>query len=433
MPIAVENPQWYPPRRPSVNSFLPILTEHGSGMKCILHIGTEKTGTTTLQHWLYANRDSLSAAGVALPTVAGRHNNPDLISFLLQSGASRAEGHHVSAWDKPKLDPVAFAEQFQGELEHLAQDHHTVIVTSEHMHSRLQSVEQIAELKRLLDPVCTEFEVVCYFREQSQLRKSLYSTGLKVGLTKALVEFAADANPSSHYYNYVDVLRKWEEVFGKSAITARLHDRASFVDGDLRRDFLKATALAVDPASLSFEIEKENASFGRVGADVVRLLNLKYPVTGENGKAPLTRNRIMRVLLEMNGTHDKPLIDPRQVAFFDMFDASNRDFAERYLGRSENPFQRPAEHSPKAAELSETELTLRDALFETVSAWMDRSMPMKLRPAEFKALRDVALAGLEAGTVTKDQARQLLSLANRAYSHAPVVARALAQLDDDTA
>ena len=35
-------------------------------MKCILHIGTEKTGTTLLQNWLYDNKEKLSQVGIYL-------------------------------------------------------------------------------------------------------------------------------------------------------------------------------------------------------------------------------------------------------------------------------------------------------------------------------------------------------------------------------
>ena len=44
-------------------------------MKCILHIGTEKTGTTILQDWLYDNKVELSKVGVYLSDNLGKTNN----------------------------------------------------------------------------------------------------------------------------------------------------------------------------------------------------------------------------------------------------------------------------------------------------------------------------------------------------------------------
>jgi hypothetical protein len=56
-------------------------------MKLILHIGTHKTGTTSLQAWLANNREALAANGVSYPhaTVAhgsGHHRLKDLALSL---------------------------------------------------------------------------------------------------------------------------------------------------------------------------------------------------------------------------------------------------------------------------------------------------------------------------------------------------------------
>ena len=44
-------------------------------MKCFLHIGTEKTATTTLQNFLHLNRDKFAKYGFLLPKNAGYPNN----------------------------------------------------------------------------------------------------------------------------------------------------------------------------------------------------------------------------------------------------------------------------------------------------------------------------------------------------------------------
>jgi hypothetical protein len=49
-------------------------------MKCILHIGTEKTATTLLQNWIYENEAGLAKAGIALTRSAGAPNNRKLVS-----------------------------------------------------------------------------------------------------------------------------------------------------------------------------------------------------------------------------------------------------------------------------------------------------------------------------------------------------------------
>ena len=51
-------------------------------MKCVLHIGTEKTGSTLLQDWLYQNQVNLSRQRIFLSDVLSINNNRRLVSFF---------------------------------------------------------------------------------------------------------------------------------------------------------------------------------------------------------------------------------------------------------------------------------------------------------------------------------------------------------------
>ena len=118
-------------------------------MKCILHIGTEKTGTTLIQNWLYENSDALSVQGVGLSRTAAYPNNRKLVAFF-QTGYDDYmhenmvfDGHHREAFFH------GFEESFLDEMSELARDHHTVVFSSENFNSRLQTVEQIERGKKL--------------------------------------------------------------------------------------------------------------------------------------------------------------------------------------------------------------------------------------------------------------------------------------------
>ena len=51
--------------------------------RAILQIGTEKTGSTTLQHFLAANRASLQANGFVYPEFCGAINHTGLAAYAL--------------------------------------------------------------------------------------------------------------------------------------------------------------------------------------------------------------------------------------------------------------------------------------------------------------------------------------------------------------
>jgi len=52
-------------------------------MKLVLHIGTEKTATSTLQEFLYQNRNILAGNGIALSDNLGVPNNQKLAAYCM--------------------------------------------------------------------------------------------------------------------------------------------------------------------------------------------------------------------------------------------------------------------------------------------------------------------------------------------------------------
>ena len=49
--------------------------------RAILHIGTEKTGTTSIQNFLYSNRIKLGAQGILFSETAGYLSNQNLVVY----------------------------------------------------------------------------------------------------------------------------------------------------------------------------------------------------------------------------------------------------------------------------------------------------------------------------------------------------------------
>ena len=64
-------------------------------MQCILHIGTEKTGTTLIQNWLYANQEALSEQGVFLSEQLGKTNNRLISAYFQPELDDWAKRNHI--------------------------------------------------------------------------------------------------------------------------------------------------------------------------------------------------------------------------------------------------------------------------------------------------------------------------------------------------
>ncbi|MEL4896014.1 hypothetical protein [Crocosphaera sp. Alani8] len=54
-------------------------------MRAFLHIGTEKTGTTTIQNFLVKNREKLLSRSYLYPSFSGRSNHSSLVVLATKS------------------------------------------------------------------------------------------------------------------------------------------------------------------------------------------------------------------------------------------------------------------------------------------------------------------------------------------------------------
>ena len=305
-------------------------------MRLVLHIGTEKTATTTLQHFLYHNRAALAARGVVLSDVCGKPNNRWLAGYCQPDNKFdnffRALGLANTAEKKAVLED--FPERLQAEVAGLEGD--VMVMTSEHCHSRLTDVQALTKLQDLLSPMFSDIRVICYFREQAAVVKSLYSTAIKGGKTADFAEFLDTCTPKSLRYNYAASCDLWADVFGRNALHPRLFLKDEMKDGDILADFLSVAG--IDPAGLTRDFPNQNESLGAYGMMLGRVVNEVHPRYREDG----TPNPIWQItkgaVLKSDLAQEGQLSFAEAGDVYALFDSSNRDFAARYLMRPENPF-----------------------------------------------------------------------------------------------
>jgi ubiquinone/menaquinone biosynthesis C-methylase UbiE len=119
-------------------------------MKLVLHIGTEKTGTTLLQDWLYANKAALSEQGVFLSAVMGQTNNRKIVSYFQTSLDDFTRRNKIHSQAEKAAYFEGFEAEVWAEIKAGAAEHHTMVITSEHFHSRLCNRKEIQALAAFL-------------------------------------------------------------------------------------------------------------------------------------------------------------------------------------------------------------------------------------------------------------------------------------------
>jgi hypothetical protein len=309
-------------------------------MECFLHIGTEKTASTTLQLWLYENRQFLSEQGIALSETAGRYNNRALCALFQNSIDDFYHDRHISTHEERKIFDADFKENFIKEIDFLKKNHDTIIISSEHFHSRLQNEEDIEKLYSFLHTIFRKITVICYFREQSSLRLSLYSTAIKAGDTRSFHEFAEGQTHDLHYYDYYSMFSKWSRVFGKENLQPVLFQSSAWLDHDIRKDFLnRIKANLPQTPGLGFLTRNSNESMTARQIALGRWINRLLPrYQRRNGKYCKLREICMTLIIEADFLRSIPLYDPCARAFQRQCQASNMRFFRMFFETDKNLF-----------------------------------------------------------------------------------------------
>jgi hypothetical protein len=254
-------------------------------MNIILHIGTPKTATTLLQEWLYANIENLSKQGVYLSNTIGRGNNIKLVSFFKKDLDNYMKRERVTSLEEKEKFYSGFEANFIKEVEEAKKNHHTMVISSENFYNTLGDCEEIEAVCTFLKKISDNIKVVCYFREQSQMSLSMYSTVLKNKGTMTLKKF--QENPYKNFDYYSSGL-KWRDAFNNNAIDFRIFDVNVFPDKDIRKDFLNTFTVKIDPKTLDYSVKTANKSLSYLEGRAYRSINrnIRYFKEGGGGLIP---------------------------------------------------------------------------------------------------------------------------------------------------
>ncbi|MBK5963384.1 hypothetical protein CCR95_04580 [Thiocystis minor] len=294
----------------------------------LLCIGTEKTGTTTLQRFLHVNRAPLERQGIAYPRSPGLTNHRALAIYAMAGDrvddAIRAAGLQESF--RRAQWRVEFREIFGTELARLDHRVSKVILSSEHCQSRLVSISEIQRLHDLLHPYFDRIEILVYLRRQDELAVSRYNTRIKSGQICSDVFYPRDAK--SPYYDYRRLLDHWSAVFGREALRPRVFDRQRLTEGSIIHDF--ATAAGLDLSMLKLT-EDRNCSLSATALEILRIFNQLVPADTPVAAIQALRRRYIRYFEQWHpGPRRRPSRESA-VTFYRQFAESNAAVAREWF------------------------------------------------------------------------------------------------------
>lgn len=250
-------------------------------MDCILHIGTNKTGTSSLQKILSENSSALRARGILYPQAGRDFGNKCLdrhVGLRLAALPASVKGNGMAgalgliAPQKREAYRARFIASLDEELAR-SHDMKSVILSDEALYifSEEHTVRQVREL------LCTRFDrvhVVCYVRRPDKYLVSAHSQFVKMGGTLSFNDFLSQKIQEQLYFPR---LRLWIESFGRESVSLRCFERQFLQGGDLLRDFFVTSGLMsgseVESWSKDLRAFRTNEGLSELGSEVLRRLN----------------------------------------------------------------------------------------------------------------------------------------------------------------
>lgn len=352
--------------------------------KLVLHIGTEKTGTTSIQNFLKRNIDQLKRNGVYVPQTPmlwdGNHrwipllanNNGFSDDFVVSLNFNDEEDRRQKISKKRK--------QFIDECQSAKITCNTIVLSSEHIHSRLKTPQEIERLQNLVKEFAHEIVVVIYIRDPLKTAVSLLSTAIKFGSTSRTLP-----SPSAEYFNYIcnhgQTISLWEECFPGAKIAVRKFDRSCLAKGDVVMDF--CSQFIDDFCEEDYEFPKPaNETLSLTGMALLRKLNERFPCILDNKINPV-RGTIKDFV--MNNTLDGSKFLPCREefeAYKNHFSESCERVRSHYFPLEESLFIEQNEFARDKIDLKEVEIDPHVLQKMVESLWIQkRNLELRLKDA----------------------------------------------------
>ncbi|MGI9600469.1 MAG: hypothetical protein ACR2QE_01185 [Acidimicrobiales bacterium] len=224
----------------------------------VLHIGLHRTGTTTIQRFLNANRSALAEADLLYPvggfTAENANRGHRLLVEAVQSGGGPADPWTVV------LDEIDKSSARR------------VLLSAEEFSRMTSGVDEVAAR---LDGY--EVRAVMYVRHPVSFLVSAWKQQVKTGAyTGTCSDFMHERWERA---DYGLMAQRWEAALGRGRVQVRVYEEAEQAPG-LIDDFLDVLAIDVDRGSFRQPRERINASPDDATLAVVRVigkLENRYP------------------------------------------------------------------------------------------------------------------------------------------------------------
>lgn len=289
-------------------------------MNCILHIGIEKTGTTSIQEFFVSNEDILLNQNYKITHSLGKINNSGLVQLANKNRLSTHVKNIRSLNDKSyeRFLKKRF-QDFKKEILNTRwpTNNKNVLMSSEFLQSHL-NIFDIKNLKSVLQNFGFKtFKIVLVLRSQSEVILSRLSTGVIAGNhynflnNSNIIELPEGYLKNSSMYDYKKTINEWSEVF--SINNMLILDFNKIKKHSLGKNFLKEIDNDFNLRNLK-EVQIKNISLPFEITLSLNKFNKDHKLTNKNMRMLVNDLRLLEVD-QIDYSLDKKTIDQINLDF----------------------------------------------------------------------------------------------------------------------
>ena len=301
-----------------------------------LHIGTPKTGTSAIQHFLIENRETIKQFGYCLPDLYFGFGMP----FLEKNGHVLVHRYRRETVEQSRKEYREGVDRAFEVLEQAAKEYDNIILTEEEIWKDCNSIKNFwKDLMARFDRIGCSVKVVVYLRRQDQIVESLWNQWVK-SFYRTTITFREwlDKKKYSYYpMDYYGHLMKIAKYVGKENIIVRVYEKSRF-EGDeqsIFSDFFQTIGL---PLTDDYKRDTTSTNHGLKN----NFIELKRMINGIPEYKEV-QDFLRRPVLYASDYADKVDHAPKntmfsyeeQLALMKEFEETNRKVAVEFLGRED--------------------------------------------------------------------------------------------------